>query len=148
MTTTRFQTASLAVLLLLGGGCTTREEDPGGYVPSPGPVLVVERFLQAANANDLPTMMQLFGTANRTIAELDGRSTAERRMYVLATLLRHDDFTVLSQQPQPGRLRTATALEVRLQKGNRAVTVPMVVVRRSGGGWIVEQVDVEALTGR
>ena len=134
------------LLLVLGAACGGGTET---YSPalSPGPVLVVERFLQAANASDLETMMQLFGTAEQTIDQLDGRGKAERRMHVLASLLRHDDFTILSQEALPGRMNTATTLEVRLHQGDRATVVPMVVVRRNAGGWIVEQVDIEALTG-
>lgn len=145
--THRSRALILALLMTAGtAACVTREEAPG-YAPSPGPVLVVERFLQAANATDLPTMMQLFGTAEHTIDELDGRGKAERRMHVLARLLRHDDFTILDQAPLPGRMRTATQLQVRLTRGQRQIVVPLIVVRREGGGWIVEKVDVEPLTG-
>ncbi|MEJ2503971.1 MAG: hypothetical protein P8177_11780 [Gemmatimonadota bacterium] len=143
----RRATLWLAVGLVLalascGGGRNT--DAPAGQ--SPGPALVVERYLQAANANDLDTMMELFGTADRTIDELDGRAMAERRMYVLASLLRHDDFSFRSQQSLPGRSGEAALLRVDLVQGGETVTVPFTVVRRRGGGWIIEQVDVEPLT--
>jgi hypothetical protein len=135
----------LAVVLALtacGGG---RSGDaPAGR--SPGPTLVVERYLQAANANDLETMMELFGTADQTIEQLDGRAMAERRMYVLASLLRHDDFSFRSQQSLPGRSSQAALVQVSLVKGSETVVVPFTVVRRRNGGWIIEQVDVEPLT--
>ena len=138
------QTTALAVTFL-AAACSSG----GGGVPavgSPGPALVVERFLQAANANDLATMTQLFGTRDRTIDELDGRQKAEQRMYVLATLLRHDDYRILGQEAVPGRLRNATELQVRLRQGNREVVVPYVVVRKENGGWIIERIDIEQLT--
>lgn len=113
---------------------------------SPGPALVVERFLQAANGNDLETMTQLFGTAGKTIDQLDGRTKAQRRMHVLATLLRHDDYRILSQHAVPGRLREATELQVQLRQGDRDVVVPHLVVRRKNGGWIIEKIEIERLT--
>lgn len=134
-------------ILFLVAACGGR----GGASPtpaarSPGPALVVERFLAAANANELETMTQLFGTADRTIVELEGRTRAEQRMYVLASLLRHNDWTIRGQRTVPGRMLDATELLVELQKPERTVVVPLLVVRRDGGGWIIEQIDVEELT--
>lgn len=115
---------------------------------SPGPALVVERFLQAVNAGDLETMTELFGTPTRTIVQLDGRSKAEQRMHVLASMMRHDDYEILGQRAVPGRLREATELQVQLRIGARSVNVPHLVVRKKSGGWIVERVDLEQLTQR
>jgi hypothetical protein len=141
--TTRWLAGGLALALAACGGGRTGEVPAGR---SPGPALVVERYLQAANANDLDTMMELFGTADQTIDQLDGRAMAERRMYVLASLLRHDDFAFRSQQSMPGRTSEAALVRVSLVKGGETVIVPFTVVRRKGGGWIIEQVDVEPLT--
>ncbi|MFP4622785.1 MAG: hypothetical protein ACLFRX_01270 [Gemmatimonadota bacterium] len=137
----------LLVWLAACGGAREPASVRGQDVPgSPGPGLAVERFLQAANTNDLVTMMQLFGTAERTIDQLDGRSQAERRMYVLASLQRHDDYSILGQRPVPGRLNEAVEVQVRLHRRDDSVVVPYTVVRRESGGWIIEKVDVEPLT--
>ncbi len=114
---------------------------------APGPGLVVERFLQAANVNDLKTMAELFGTPQKNIIQLDGREQAERRMYLLASLLRHDDFSIRGRRTVPGRSEDATELMVQLRKGERTVTVPHLVVRTASGGWIIEKIDVEQITG-
>lgn len=136
----------LTVLLVLGtsacGGGALSEPAAG----SPGPALVVERFLRAANANDLETMTQLFGSSTQNIVQLDGQSKAERRMYALASLLRHDDFRILGQEAVPGRMREATELRVELKQGNQEVVVPHLVVRKRSGGWIIERIDIERLT--
>lgn len=132
---------ALFVVGACGGGTT-----PQPALDSPGPALVVERFLTAANANDLETMTQLFGSRSKNIVQLEGRSKAERRMHALATLLRHDDFRILGQQAVPGRLRQATQLQIELRRGDRSVVVPHVVVRKDSGGWIIERIDVEQLT--
>jgi hypothetical protein len=145
MLMTKTATLLATTLVLAVAGCG----GGGGGLPAaqdPGPSLVVERFLQAANANDLETMTALFGTRDQTIVELDSKQKAERRMYVLATLLRHDDYTIRGQRAVPGRIRDATELLVELQQGEDRVMVPHLVVRRDNGGWIIERIDVEPLT--
>lgn len=140
----------MAALLLAAGAaaCGGGQVDPGpaSSPGSPGPALTVERFLQAVNANDLNTMMQLFGTADQTILERDGQSRAERHMHVLATLLHHDDYAILSQSGAPGRMRNAAELQVELRRDGRSVVVPHLVVRKESGGWIIEKIDIEKLT--
>ena len=134
----------LAVLVAAcGGGASPAPQGPAG---GPAPLLVVERFLQAANVNDLPTMTTLFGTADKTIDQLEPVSTAQQRMYVLASLLRHDDFVIQGQRVVPGRMNEATEVVVMLRQGSRQVVVPHLVVRRNAGGWIIEKIDVERLT--
>lgn len=138
----------LAILLPLVVlvGCGGR--DTVTAMESPGPALVVERFLQAANVNDLYTMTQLFGTSRRTIDQIETRERAERRMQVLASLLRHEDYRVQGQRAVPGRLNDATELLVELRTAERTIVVPHLVVRRAGGGWIIERIDIEPITTR
>ena len=149
------QTRSLAGLMALviaaacGGGSAGNGGEPVYRTPaaqSPGPALVVERFLQAANANDLETMTQLFGTAEQTIVEREGQVRAERRMYVLASVLRHQDWSIQGQETVPGRMLDATDLQVRIQTEDRTAVVPFLVVRRDEGGWIIERIGIEPLT--
>lgn len=140
------------VLLAFAAGCGGGGGGGGGTgqpaALAPGPALTVERFLQAANVNDLETMTELFGTRDRTIVELDGRSKAEQRMYVLASVLRHDDFAFRGQRAVPGRMNDATELLVELTRADRTAVVPHLVVRRSDGGWIIENIDVTPITNR
>lgn len=134
-------------VLLLAAGCGGGESTELASL-SPGPALVAERFLQAANVNDLGTMTELFGTKDRTIVQLDGRAQAEQRMYLLASVLRHNDFSVRGQRAVPGRMMEATELMVELDQDGRSVVVPFLVVRRSSGGWIIENIDVTPITNR
>lgn len=134
------------VLVLATAACGGAEVARTPASQSPGPALVLERFLRAANANDLETMTELFGTRDRTIAELDGRTQAEQRMYVLASLLRHDDWTLQGQRTVPGQIADATDLMVEVRQGQQTTVVPIRVVRRKDGGWIIQQIDVEPLT--
>lgn len=141
------RTGRVALLGLLAA-CGAGAGPQGPSAATPGPTLVVERFLQAANANDLQTMTQLFGTPDKTIVELDGRQQAEQRMFVLASLLRHEDFAIQGQRSVPGRGEDAAEVAVELTKDGKRVRVPLVVVRRNTGGWVVERVDVLPLTKR
>ena len=110
------------------------------------PALLVERFLRAANANDLETMTRLFGTARQTIVEREGQMRAERRMYVLASILRHRDYTIQGKETVPGRIMDAIELQVRIETEDQTATVPFLVVRSNDGGWIIEQIGIEPLT--
>lgn len=135
----------LASVLLLAA-CGGKETIPA--LDSPGPTLVVERFLQAVNTNDLQTMTQLFGTSRRTIDQLEPRERAETRMQVLASLLRHEDYSIQGQRVVPGRINDATELLIELTMDGRTVVVPHLVVRRRSGGWIIERIDIEVITSR
>lgn len=132
----------LMVAVACGGG--EPPQTPAGQ--SPGPALALERFLRAANVNDLEVMTQLFGTTDRTIVAMEGETMAERRMMVLASLLRHDDWSIQGQRAVPGRIDDATELLVSLSQGDRTVDVPFLVVRTDDGGWIIERISVEPLT--
>ncbi|HUG41551.1 MAG TPA: hypothetical protein VMM12_13770 [Longimicrobiales bacterium] len=139
---------SSVVIAVLVGGCGGGAASGPAPMPAegPGPQLVVERFLQAANANDLPTMTTLFGTAAQRIDQLEPEAVAHRRMYVLASLLRHEDFRIEGQRVVPGRMDNATEVMVVIRQERREVSVPHLVVRRNTGGWIIEKIDVEKLT--
>ncbi|MFO7892995.1 MAG: hypothetical protein R6U63_04610 [Longimicrobiales bacterium] len=136
--------AVTVTLVACGGGGQQGTRTPAAE--STGPALTVERFLRAANANSLGTMTELFGTTDRTIVQLEGQTRAEERMYVLASLLRHDDWSIVGQQSVPGRMMDAIDLLVRITRGDESVTVPFLVVRREDGGWIIERIEVEPLT--
>lgn len=145
--------ALMGVLAILtasacGGGSASSSAEPFRTPASQSqePTLVVERFLRAANANDLETMTQLFGTARQTIVEREGVNRAQRRMYVLASILRHRDYSIQGQETVPGRIMDAIELKVRIETEDRTAVVPFLVVRRNDGGFIIEQIGIESLT--
>lgn len=130
-------------------GCTTQtvQDTRAPLTPGVGPSLVLERFLRAANANDLETMSQLFGTKDGNLLRRDDRPEVEQRMFVLASLLRHDDYQIQGTEIVPGRLREATRLMVLMTFGDRKVVVPFTMVRAGGDSWLVEQIGIERITG-
>lgn len=154
------------VLAAVLAGCVSRPvREPAGSAAAGhvAPALVVERFLTAANVvaqrrsaggasaervkNALAVMARLFGNRDGSLVERDPAGEVERRMYLLADILRHDDYAVEGEQAVPGRTDEAVEVLVRLHIGERRVTVPFTVVRSRRDGWLVEQVEVERILG-
>ena len=138
-----------ACLAIPAPGCVSKTE-PVSTVRSPGasvaPALAVERFLNAANARDLDTMARLFGTKDGSILKRDPRAEVEQRMYALASVLRHDNYSLEGEGPVPGRLGEAVRLIIRMHINERVVDVPFIVVQTKKDGWLVEQIDIEKIT--
>ncbi|HEX7118941.1 MAG TPA: hypothetical protein VF212_09145 [Longimicrobiales bacterium] len=129
--------------------CATRTERivaPPAAAPGVAPALVVERFLHAANAKDFRTMGRLFGTREGPVLELYPAAEVEKRMFALASVLRHDDYAIEGEMVAPGRTGEALRILVRLQVGARSIPVPFTVVRTEDAGWLIEQFDIERIT--
>lgn len=129
----------------LVAGCVTHTLSPGSDL---APAMVVERFLRAANSNDLDTMARLFGTRAGPIAGRESQKNADDWMFALASVLRHTDYQILSEQIVPGRRQEATQLLVRLVNGERRYEVPITLVQSRRSGWLIENVPVDLLTNR
>ena len=139
--------SSLALLTLAGLGACTRRVDvtPSSMV---GPTLILEQFLTAANAQDLTKMGTLFGTADKgSVTGQWPKDEVEKRMFIFANVLKHDDYTIEGEQLVPGRLNEAKQLNVALRQGQRRVTVPFTLVRTKNDAWLVEQFDMQKITG-
>lgn len=135
-------------LILLATGCV-KESAPRQLRPVQGgvaPTLVVERFLNAVNSNDLETMARLFGTREGSILDRDSRTDIETWMYALASILRHKDYLVEGEEIVPGRIGEAVELRVRMDVDDRQVMVPFVVVRTRTDRWLIERIGVERIT--
>lgn len=142
------QLLRLVLLAVLITGCAGRAQEPAGGMPGVEPTLVVERFLRAANVNDWETMANLFGNREGSILRRDPRSEVEQRMFIIASILRHKDFELQSESMVPGRVGEAVRVVTRLEFDERSVPVPFVLVRSRNGAWLIEMVDLEAVTRR
>lgn len=137
----------LAPVLILVA-CSSRTEPIQRNETAMGmaPALAVERFLQAANRQDLATMSRLFGTVDGPIIDRDPREEVEKRMFAIAAILRHEDFRIEGEQIVPGRPE-ATQLIVRMTVDRgRQVPVAYTLVRSKKGAWLIEVIDLEAIT--
>jgi hypothetical protein len=137
--------ASFLVLLAACGGSLRAPADGPG---SAEPVAAVERFLNLAAVPDYIEMGWMFGTDRGPIIRRDPQGDVERRMYAIATVLKNDEHEIRSHRPVPGRTGSAVEVNVALRQGQRDHLVPFTVVRGPGGRWFIEQVRLEAITGR
>jgi hypothetical protein len=132
------------LLPLVTGGCTKRVEVRP--MAAMGPALAVEQFLGAVNTQDYIRMSNLFGTKEGPILGRDPRENVEKQMFLLATVLRHEDYEVKGEQAVPGRLSEATQLNVSLTLNQKKIMVPFVMVRGKNDKWLVECIEIENVT--
>ncbi len=142
----------LAVTAALAPACATQQMSStstmgSGALPGLGPVLTVERFLQAANLRDWATMMSLFGTEDGPV-DWD-RQYGERHMNLLAEILQHEDYEIGEESAVPGRRAPTRQVLVTLEQASRTVEdVPFLVVDAGNGSWLVEEIATDRITGR
>jgi hypothetical protein len=140
----RFSGLLLAALVATSG-CASRPAPPA-MAPSLAPTMTIERFLQAANQNDLDTMAALFGTSAGSINRSWSRKEADDRMFLLASLLRHTDYRIEGEQIVPGRREDATRYSVHMQVAQGPVSVPFTLVRTRNQHWLIEDIGIERIT--
>ena len=142
--TRTIKTASVALAFLLStAACVKQEIRAGSNV---GSSLVVEQFLRAANGKDLAGMARLFGTKDGPVVGRWPKDEVEKRMYVISTELKHEDFAVTAEQIVPGRGDGATKLTVKLRKEGKDYNVPFTLVRYKETSWLVEQIGLDVIT--
>src|SRR5690554_1235668 len=84
----------LAPVLVLVAACASRSESVRQDQTALGmaPALVIERYLQAANQQDLDTMARLWGDADGLVIDRDPRDEVQKRLYATALILKHEDY--------------------------------------------------------
>lgn len=154
--------AIAAVATLSLTACVTKVESPagaaperasqpsgprmvGGAAPALATSLTIEQFLRAVNAKDLDTMARLFGTRDGSIALRDPRQQVEDRMFALAVIMEHQDYSIDGGEIVPGRRDEATQVFVRMNAQGKNVRVPFTLVW-SRDSWMIEQIGIEAIT--
>lgn len=158
---------ALPCVLFALAGCVTTTAGGSGEA-AVAPALSVERFLQAANQQDLDTMARIFGTYDGPVGDTGStlgcafkkmgswiglsdacinRMDVELRMNTIALILRHDDYEIGQDQTVPGRQHPTSMVPVTLVQGqNRIQGIPFTVVRSGSGRWLIEQIDLERVT--
>ncbi len=117
----------------------------GSEMSSVAPMLSVERFLQAVNAEDLESMSRLFGTA-RGPAQGDPLQL-ETELALIARILQHQDYEVVSDRREFGRTNLTHRIGVNLTIDGRVVpNVGFSVVQADSGRWFVEVIELEKVT--
>lgn len=134
------------VVLTLALSTTACVKQQVSAVSNVGSSLVVEQFMRAANAKDLDAMARLFGTKDGSVFGRWPKDEIEKRMFVISTELKHEDFSVTAEQIVPGRGADATKLTVKLRKDGRDYNVPFTLVRYKNESWLVEQIGIDVIT--
>ncbi len=84
------------------------------------------------------------GLGNRCLTAQE----VELRMDLMAALLTHASYRVGTRGTVAGRGTPATRIEVEVDTATaRSVLVPFVLIQTEEGAWLVEEVDLERLTG-
>jgi hypothetical protein len=157
----------LAIPFLLGG-CTTRMVAPG-EIAAVAPMLSVERFLQASNDRDIHSMARIFGTEDGAMIETGGTlgcgfkklgswfgmgqrcmtlQEVELQMDAIARILRHDDYTIVSENSVAGRTHPTFRIGIDFRVDGREIRdVAFLVVRSGQGRWLLEEIDLARMTG-
>ena len=132
-----------ALVLLVLAACHSA---PRGGVDQPGaptPALAIERFMNAAKAQDLQQLALAWGTAKGPARDVVDKSQIERRELIMICYLNHDSFRVKSEGLVPEGRRS---FNVELQRGPLVRTTTVTTVQGPAGRFYVEQVALEPLT--
>ena len=137
----------LFVLLVSVGACTTQAIVSQAQLPL-APALTVERFLQAANTRDLETMSRLFGTDDGPIGDNRGRVEIELRMDLIAEILQHDDYEIVSEIRVPGAELPSNRIgvDITLPGGQMIRDVGFTVVLESQSRWLINVIELVKIT--
>jgi hypothetical protein len=126
-----------ALVLAACGGAGTGQVHPENTASA-----AVQSFMRAVADSNLDAMAALWGTAGGSAARTRQPSDYERRIVVMQSYLRHDDFRILSDAPDGSDARHA--VQVQLRRQACTWTVPFTVIRLTDGGWIINQLDLTA----
>ena len=159
----------LSLAALCVSGCASSRIGGGGAA-SIAPQLSVERFLQAVNTRDLVSMSRLFGTSSgpmgdtgssfgcfwKRIGTLFGGDSCrkwrevELQMDVLAEILRHEDYRIMSERRVAGREVETIRLGVNLVINSRRTVqdVGFMLVPAGDSRWLVQEIEVLKITNR
>jgi len=158
----------VVLTLLAVTGCSPQSRPPA--VAPVAAQLSVERFLQAANARDVESMGRLFGTADGSVmdtgstfscffkkigswfggASCTQRTEVEIRMDAIASVVQHEDYRIVREEPVAGRVSPTrrVIVDMTMPEGRSVPAAPFVVVQTGEGRWLVEQVPLQQLMAR
>ena len=142
---------SLWFLLLTSAGACTSQTVVNQPQLGVTPALTVERFLQAVNARDLETMSRLFGTDDGPIGDMGSRADVELRMDLIAEILHHDNYVIVSERRVPETesptQRIGVDILILIPGGTTMVRdVGFTVVLESPGRWLVNVIELTKIT--
>lgn len=130
----------LAATVACGGGRTN------GVTPSQGPATpeaALEQFLTAVNAADLDQMAMLWGDQRgpEGVTHTMTNETRMQRLTIMQRVLRTDNHMITAtDNSDPGK----RVITVAMTQGTRRYAVPFTLVPMRAGGWIVNDIRLDA----
>ena len=119
---------------------------PDGAPAPAAPEAAVQAFLAAVDSNAIDQMAALWGDANGPPTDRRILREREQRLTIIQSLLRHDGFQFVPAPPSaPAPPAGRRMVWVELRNGATRATVPFTVVGQRRGGWLVEDIGLEAL---
>jgi len=126
-----------------GGGSAPTIDEAYGALSAES---AVGQFLDAAKRSDYRLMSRLFGTRDGPAERQLGRVEVEQRMFVLASILAHDTYSLRPMGVAEGEGKQRVLVEmVGTRSRTGTATVPFITAA-NGGRWFVEQIMTESLT--
>jgi hypothetical protein len=114
--------------------------------PAPAtPEATVTAFLSAVDSNAADRMAALWGTdRGPSTVVIPNAQERDRRVAIMRRLLRHDAFRFVPAAVAVTVPAGRRMLYVELTRGDRRATVPFILVSLRSGGWLVEDIGLEA----
>ena len=137
--------------LLLVSACQPKAT-VGSPTPTPGaasgpgaatPTEALATFMAAAKAEDLQGVSAIWGDHEGLARDKMTRQELEMRTYIIVKCVRHDRYTVLADGSAVAGRRQ---LNVQLTKGGVTRSSNFLLAPGPNGRWLVEKIDLEALT--
>lgn len=129
----------LSLVALVAVGCRASAV-PSGSSGAGTSTEAVVAFLNAAKAQDLQAIANVWGNEESPTRDRVDRQELERRLLIITCHLRHDESRIgPAQLGEGGR----TIFNVELVKGNVRATIPFTTVKNARNSrWFVEDVDL------
>jgi hypothetical protein len=114
--------------------------------PAPAtPEATVTAFLSAVDSNANERMAALWGTdRGPSTVVIPNVQERDRRIAIMHRLLQHDAFRFVPAVERLTVPEGRRVLYVELTRGDRHATVPFTLVPLRAGGWLVEDIGLEA----
>ena len=129
--------AALALAACSSGGGAAKTVQPAHTANA-----TVQSFMKAVADSNLTAMADLWGTARGAAGTTHQPPDYERRIAVMRAYLNHDDYRILSDNPDGSETRRAMQVQIRRQACTS--DIPFTVIQLADGTWIINQVDLGA----
>jgi hypothetical protein len=115
--------------------------------PAPAtPEATVTAFLSAVDSNAADRMAALWGTdRGPSTVVIPNAQRRDRQIEIMRLMLKHDAFRFVPATERVMAPEGRRVLHVELTRGDRRATVPFTLVPLRAGGWLVEDIGLEAV---